>query len=140
MQMRNVDLLTTRTELVPHPVSDNSQTLVATDGTAQLHLYVRKEIIVRGPAIAVVNDDITTGHICHCPRGSGCHPVIGGVLPFDHVHLRGKVDGTTDRVVMRTARRSFGSVIDPIDGVPGNSKIPRELEHICWRNICIGES
>jgi hypothetical protein len=76
MQMRDIGILTAGAELIPHTIGNNSQPLVARNSFAQSHLNICKEIIMSGPAVPMIDNDVTTGDPDHVARPGRSHPII----------------------------------------------------------------
>jgi hypothetical protein len=97
--------------------------LVAGNHISQLHLNVAKKLILCDPATGMRKGDVTKRSCDHRPGGCGGHPIARCIFTGDHVHFRSKIDGSAKPEIVRTARRTFASVIDAVDRKPGNWNI-----------------
>lgn len=63
-----------------HPLGgiiiNNAQTLIPADLASQAHLNIVKMPVFRGPAVAVIDLDVTTGDFVNGSRGNSSHPEI----------------------------------------------------------------
>ena len=129
----SIRLLITRTILVFYPIRNNPQTLVACHGITQFHLNVAKELVFCDPATAMRDFQVTCRYFGHCPRACSCDPKIGRIFPGKHGGARCEIHRAAVVIVMRATQRTIAPIIEAVDRHPGNSLIPRQLEHIHGR-------
>src|SRR5512134_2606094 len=101
MQMRNVRLGAPGAKLLTQAVRDHANSLVARNRVADFHLDVGKELVFRGPTVAMVYLHMAKGFCNHCSGCCGRHPKGRGVLPNPHIVVWRKVDGTPNAEMVR---------------------------------------
>ena len=105
-------------------LGNDADALIARHSITQPHLNVCQELILAHPPIGMRDRDITSGCRHHSSGSGGCHPEVGCILAGDHIQMRRKVDGATQAIIMRAARRAPESIVNAIDRVPGDPQIP----------------
>src|SRR5215216_4639257 len=121
MQMGHVRLRAAGAKLQTYTIRDNSKPLVARYAIARVHLDITKELVFRCPTVAMIDLHMTKGLRNYSPRCRGSNPKTRGVLPFPHIVVGCKVDRAANTEIVRTTQGSPRTIIEPINGNPGNS-------------------